>query len=84
VKGTSGDYIYLASDDSGDYIVDYGGISNETIVDILATRFLSSDPVFRDYIVPILAERLKVELRNKKLSRNEYFDLRQKEIEKND
>lgn len=68
VEGESKDYIYC----DGKNIIDYGGIDSTSIVDILATRFLSEDKEFRDYIIPILAERLGVKLRDKPLSHEEW------------
>ena len=72
VDGNSTDYVFCTEDGNGnESIEDYGSISNESIIEILANRFLNDDKTFRDYLIPILAERLSVKLRIKPLSSDE-------------
>ena len=78
VEGNSTDYIFhsVGNEEKPEgWIEDYGSISNESIVEILANRFLKEDPTFRDYLIPILAERLNVKLREKPLSYEELDSL---------
>jgi len=87
VDGISRDYIFASSGVKGykkgkEFIEDYGKITNDTIVEILATRFLSEDKLFRDYLLPILAERLNVKLRKKPLTQIQQIKLMEKNIKK--
>src|SRR3990167_1829177 len=88
VKGLSKDYIFLSHNCNCKTVLcpkhplvieDYGKISNESIIEILATRFLADDSTFRNYIIPILSKRLKVKLRKKTLTIDEYIRLDSKQ-----
>ena len=65
VEGISEDYIFLSSiDNSNDvFIEDYGKISNETIVELVAKNLYTDSPKFRVYLIQKLADKLNVKLK---------------------
>jgi len=88
VDGESKDYIFRASTATNspsktDYMEDYGGISNEGLVELIAQQLL--DDVIGDtddrrtflsrYLVRMLADTLKVKLRDKPLTREQEMEL---------
>lgn len=72
VDGYSDDYVF-GTDDG---IVDYGGISNNTMVEFIAEilhdrNYRKDDVVYRDYLLKQLASILSVKLREKPLTYDE-------------
>jgi len=85
VEGESKDYIYP----SENIIVDYGDISNETLIELLFRHADIRDnicPKFNDvltqYILTKLAERLKVKLRRVPLSDDKCMKIYIKKLKK--
>lgn len=80
VDGTSRDYIFPSykkvKSKTKYYIEDYGKISNETLVELVARYGLFQDEEFgfKDYIIKKLAERLNVKLRKKPLNIDEEIE----------
>ena len=71
VDGPSDDYIYPSRHKGKDYIVDYGGISDTGLVELICSIFdgrRTDDKMFKDYLIKRLAERLDVKLRKKPLT----------------
>lgn len=64
VDGISKDYIYCYSYKGKDMMEDYGKITNETIIELIAGK-LEDDKVLQKYLLPILAKKLNVRLRKK-------------------
>ena len=60
VKGESKDYVWS----DGKHVIDYGGITDEVIVELLYRYLKTEDAEFKDYILFRLANRLKVELKS--------------------
>lgn len=82
VDGDSHDYVFS----SGDKIVDYGNISNEGLVEILC-RFIDNqkdmEPFEKRYFMEKLASRLKVKLRPRPLTQEEWYIDVQKKLKAN-
>jgi hypothetical protein len=58
--GKSKDYVWP----NGEKIIDYGSISDETLVELLHRNWKTEDSDFKDYLIFRLAKRLNVKLRS--------------------
>ena len=58
VKGENKNYAWS----DGKHVVDYGSITDETLVELLYRHFKTDDAEFKDYLLFRLANRLKVKL----------------------
>jgi len=67
VEGISKDYVYPTEDKGKIIIEDYGGISDEGIVELLIQEWDTHDILFKQHLIKRLADRLGVELRKKPL-----------------
>ena len=87
VDGNSDDYIWCGQDsqDGEYYIEDYGKISDNTLVELLAQVLIDNnhvhDPRYREYLLKKLSERLKVSLRPQKLTVAEWIALDNKNMD---
>lgn len=81
VEGDSKDYIFS----TGDEIVDYDHITNETLIEFLAKiindNWCINDKVLHNYLITHLAVRLNVKLRKQPISEEEAFKLQSKDFE---
>lgn len=85
VDGISDDYIFGAGDEIG--IVDYGGPSDNTLVEfinelLLEPDYRKDDIEFRKYVIKNIASRLGVKLRETPLSPDDQWKLFQTELDK--
>jgi len=75
VDGISTDYVYQESDS---LIWDYGGISDEGIIELLFLHWKTEDNTFKNHLLRVLAKQLDVKLRDKPLDdeylRNRIFE----------
>ena len=60
VKGDSKDYVWS----DGKHVIDYGSITDKSLVELLYRHWKTKDTEFKDYLLFRLAKRLKVELKS--------------------
>ena len=87
VDGDSEDYIFYSvgpnyPDPEGEHMEDYGKITNEGVIEILASNWETDDKELKDYIIKKLAEKLKVIMRDKPLTEKENDKLYNKIVKK--
>lgn len=63
VEGTSKDYIYPTLDNNQSIIIDYGDISNETLVELFCRHAEIKDCLLKEYLINNLAKKLNVKLK---------------------
>ena len=84
VEGFSDDYVFESWNKKGSKIIDYGSMSNKSIVELL-TRFGNEGDLILLQMGKRLAENLKIKLRKKSLTDKQWlklFNRKQKELTK--
>lgn len=81
VDGDSEDYVYCYQKEDGKLAIeDYGGISDEGLIEMLFRRWETDDAVFKEHLLKRLAKRLNVKLRDKPLTSEETINLMDEKV----
>jgi len=81
VEGNSEDYVFGSDDEKGgNYIEDYGKISDTGFIELLFKNWNTEDIIFKEHLIKRLAKRLKVKIRPKPLTNDEIFKLMEKNM----
>lgn len=79
VEGNSNDYVFYSV---GDFVEDYGNISDTGFVELLFDNWQTEDKAFKEHLLKRLAARLNVKLRDHPLTDEEYDKLEEENMEK--